>query len=215
MAFLDPERRGAAPIDPGGAGQPAAAKGRGPAEARWIVRFAVLYLALSVFPVRGAESSSFTEYNLKAAQIYGIAKFIHWPETAFDHPRAPVVFAVFGKDPFGSDLEEILKDKTLSGRPIIVKRTSQLENLMPCHILFVASSEEKRVDEILEAIRGRPILTVGDMARFPERGGILKMVMEGRRVAFEINLPAASRASLTVESRLSKLARTIHDDPQK
>ncbi|MDA1276344.1 MAG: YfiR family protein [Verrucomicrobia bacterium] len=180
-----------------------------------ILLSAVLYLALSVFSIAGAESFELTEARLKAAATYGIAKFIHWPENAFPDPEAPVVFAVLGEDPFGADLKEILKDKTINGRPVIVMRSRQLKDLMQCHILFISDSEEKRIAEILEAVQGHPILTVADIARFPEQGGILNVIMDGRRVAFEINLSAANRASLTVESRLSKLARKIHTDPLK
>lgn len=215
MAFLELEHFSAEPVNSGGSKQAAAVKNRRKAVDRRIFWSAVLYLALSVFSTVGAEPFQLTEARLKAAATYGIAKFIHWPENAFPDPEAPVVFAVLGVDPFGSDLEEILKDNTLNGRPVIVRRSRQLKDLLPCHILFISDSEEKRIAEILGAIQGRPILTVADIARFPEHGGILNVIMNGRRVAFEINLSAASRASLTVESRLSKLARKIHTDPQK
>jgi len=213
VAFLETEHFGAEPVASGGSKQAATVKNRRKVVDCRIFWSAVLYLALSVFSIAGAESFKLTEARLKAAATYGIAKFIHWPENAFPDPEAPIVFAVLGEDTFGADLEEILKDKTLNGRPVVVRRSRQLKDLMQCHILFISDSEEKRIAEILGAIQGRPILTVADIARFPEHGGILNVIMDGRRVAFEINLSAANRASLTVESRLSKLARKIHTDP--
>lgn len=179
---------------------------------RW---FVILQGILGVFLVTAAEPFIPTEYQLKAAQIYGIAKFVEWPESAFAGPNSPVVFAVLGKDPFGPDLEAILKNKTLNRRKIIFKRFSRIKDLASCHILFISISEENRLADILETIEGNHTLTVGDMPRFPERGGILYFTKEALNVGFEINRSAATRASLKMRAQLLKLANRIHTDPPK
>lgn len=178
---------------------------------RWLV---VLQMVLGAFSISGAEPLlDLTEYRLKAPIIYNIAKYVEWPESAFANQNAPIILGILGKDPFGADLEDILLGQTLNGRKLILKRFTRVEDFTKCHILFISTSEENRLSEILKMIKGKPILTVGDMARFPERGGIVYLRMEALHVRFEINKSAATRASLKWKAQIFKYAKKIHTDP--
>ncbi len=64
----------------------------------------------------------------------------------------------------------------------------------------------------LGSVRHYPILTVGEMDRFGEQGGIINFFSEGNKVRFEINVGAAEKARLKISSQLLSLARIIRDD---
>ncbi|HEX7284452.1 MAG TPA: YfiR family protein, partial [Vicinamibacterales bacterium] len=59
----------------------------------------------------------------------------------------------------------------------------------------------------IDAVRGRPILTVGDGGLVD--GLVIAFVRDKDRLRFDINRPAASRQKLTISSRLLGLARRV------
>jgi len=55
--------------------------------------------------------------------------------------------------------------------------------------------------------RDASILTVSELDRFIQSGGIINFVMEGNKVRFEINDAAAKQVGLRISSKLLNLAR--------
>jgi hypothetical protein len=156
---------------------------------------------------RGLATSDIGEYQIKAAFLYNFARFVDWPP-----PNAgPVVIAVFGRDPFGDALERTVHGKAIDGRPFVVRRTSRLEEVKQCQILFISSVEKKRTASILSAVRGEAILTVGEYREFLEEGGGVSFSTENDRVRFDVNLRATRDAGLHLSARLLNLARLVKD----
>ena len=161
-------------------------------------------LAASASP----EPSPVEEYRLKAALLYRFAQFVQWPAD----PRKPadrVALCVLGKNPFGEALN-VLDGRQVAGRPLRVRQLGRGDGLDPCHLLFVSASEEGRLESILRASERAGLLTVGDMERFAERGGIIGLVTVERRIRFDIHLHAARGAGLDISSRLLALARKVY-----
>ena len=153
-----------------------------------------------------------SEYLIKAGSIYNFAKFVEWPSTAFSQPDSPIMIGVLGTDPFGSVLDRLVEDKKIGQRGFVVKRYKwgkDLKDLKECKILFVSASEKAHIDEIVQAVKGLPILMVGETPGFAERGGIIRFTLEDNRVRFEINVDAAHQADLNISSRLLTLAKII------
>lgn len=153
-----------------------------------------------------------TEYDVKAAFLYNFAKFVEWPPDTFKEPTAPFTVCVLGDDPFGEALEKEFSDKTVQDRPIVFE---PLDHHAPgaCQVLFISASERKRVDAILQDLKGPPILTVSDIQRFVKHGGIIGFTLEDDRVRFEVNLAAAEQAGLKISSQLLKLAKNVTGKP--
>ncbi len=142
-------------------------------------------------------------YEVKASMLFHFLSFVQWPE---DRDNAPFVVAVLGRDPFGPILERTFDGKSVQGREIEIRRFTELSELEPSHILLVSRSERPRMSDIAEAARDMGILTVGDMERFAETGGMIGFKIESGKVRFEINLDAAKQAGLEISSRLLRLA---------
>jgi hypothetical protein len=169
---------------------------------------AVLSLALAHGAHAGAPGDvRADEYRVKAAVVYNIARFVEWPSSAFAGQDAPVVVCVIGADPFGDVLEETLRGRTVLGRPVSVKRLTDAAD--GCHVAFIAYSEQKRVDDLIDRLGGTPSLTVSDIERFTDRGGIVGLATDGDRVRFDVNVSAAERASLTISARVLALASIV------
>src|SRR4029077_13509273 len=110
-----------------------------------------------------------------------------------------------GENPFGTAMEDTVKDKSMSEHPFVVRRVRTSAEARKCHILFVADSDRKRVSELLTALKGASVLTVSDLDHFLELGGMIRFYMEGKHVRFEINHEVAKSSRLKVSSRLLQL----------
>ena len=115
---------------------------------------------------------------------------------------------VLGDDPFGVALES-LHGKRVRNRPLATARISAVEEAPQCHILFISSSEEMRLTAILDYVGKLPILTVADIRRFANTGGIIALKEIDNRSRIEINLDAAEQAGLKLSSKLLRLADTF------
>lgn len=144
------------------------------------------------------------EYSLKAALLYNIAKFVTWPGVAFPSPTAPLQLCVLGSDPFGGALEETVRAHQIGGHGLTVRRLAEPDTT--CHVLFVASSEYKRLGATLERLRSAPVLTVSDIDGFVEAGGHVAFVREGESIHFHVNHTAASAAGLKLSARILEIA---------
>src|SRR3979409_113476 len=158
------------------------------------------------------DSSDSSEYLIKAGFIYNFAKFVEWPTAAFAQPDSPIVIGILGTDPFGNLIDRIVENKKIGARGLVVKRLrwgTDLKDLKECKILFVGASERGHLDELMQVVKGLPILTVGETPGFAERGGVIRFVLEDNRVRFEVNVEAAHQAELNISSRLLTLAKII------
>lgn len=142
------------------------------------------------------------EYRVKAAFLYNFVKYVEWPE-----PRSsPIKICVAGQNPFGTVLEDVVRDERVRGTPLVTDTI--LEPLPGCDVIFMPRTS--RVPAYLTAAAGMPILTVGETPDFIERGGIIRFYLDsGNNVRFEINRAAAERANLRISSRLLQLARLV------
>jgi hypothetical protein len=154
------------------------------------------------------EPQSAPEYAVKAAFLFNFAKFVEWPDDAFADRADPLVLCVLGEDPFGDTLRS-LRGKTVNGRPLAIRYMTTLEELDRCHLLFVCPSEKQALPKILQAVKGRNILTVADMEGFARDGGIINLVKEENRVGIEVNLEVARRTRLKISSKLLALAKIV------
>jgi hypothetical protein len=164
---------------------------------------------------QAGDGSDSSEYLIKAGFIYNFAKFVEWPSTAFAEPDSPIVIGVLGTDPFGDIINHVVEGKKIGARGFVIRRfkwsreLKDQKDFKECRILFVSSSEKLHFEEIVDAVKGLPILTVGETPGFAERGGMIRLMLEDNRVRFEVNVDAAHYGNLNISSRLLTLARII------
>jgi hypothetical protein len=147
-----------------------------------------------------------SEYQVKAVFLFNFSRFVEWPASAFPGPNSPFVVGVFGHDPFGADLDEVVKGETVNGRPLVVRRVQSATEAAGCQILFIHQSEDQRLKEVLSALDRRSTLTVSDLPGSAQRGVMIRLVTERGRVRMHINLESARAAALIISSNLLRAA---------
>ena len=147
------------------------------------------------------------DVRIKAAFLVNFAKFAEWPAEAFAGADTPLAICVVGKDPFGDNL----KPGPIGKREVRVLRAVQESAFKECHVAYFAESEDRRLPQLLRAVRKLPVLTVSDIEGFAEAGGMLGLVQNDDRLQFEVNRDAATEAGLRLSSQLLKLARAVRE----
>jgi uncharacterized protein DUF4154 len=161
--------------------------------------------------IAAGQQDSAGEYELKAAMLHNLTRFVEWPTSAYADAQAPTVLCILGQDPFGSSLASIVSRQAVNGRRTEIRHISNDKEIRGCHVLYISSSERKSIVAILSTLKGASVLTVGETAQFAARGGMIQFSLEEKQVHFEINLEAASEADLKISSRLLVLARIVKD----
>jgi hypothetical protein len=170
-------------------------------------RLAVLVAGLVL--LAGDASAALSEHRLKAVFLFNFTRFVEWPPSAFTAPDAPFVLGVFGRDPFGSDLDDVVRDETINGRRLLVRRVQSVQDAAACQILFIPQSERANLDEILAALSRSNTLTVSDLDGSAQHGAMIRLVTDRDRIRLRINVDAARAAGLTISSKLLRASEIV------
>jgi hypothetical protein len=168
-------------------------------------------LALSCVTANGAAVP--TEQEVKVAFLYHFTRFVEWPADAKSGETRFVV-AVLASDEFAALAERTLSGKSANDLPLSVRRIAGPAEASKARILFVGATETKRLPEILQAVAGDSVLTIGESEGFAERGGMIGFRTVDNRVRFDINVEQASRSGLKISSEVLKLARVVRTKEQ-
>jgi hypothetical protein len=173
---------------------------------------ALAMLATASFSLRSQPLAA-PEYQLKAAFLFNFMQFVQWPASAFADgagPMAsPMIIAVLGEDPFGEQLDQLVRGEKIRGRAIVVQRHARIEDVGPCQLLYINESDQRKLKDILAKLVQQPVLTVSDAPDFTHHGGMINFVTQDNRVRLLINVDAATAAQLTLSSKLLRPAQIV------
>lgn len=170
-------------------------------------------LALAVASHLHAQRSGPSEYEVKAAYLYNFGKFVEWPAKGAAEGDTFTI-CVLGEDSFAATLDRTVRAETINGKKAVVKPIGKSQDPLGCRILFINSSEESRLKQILTTLDRASVLTVSDMPEFTRRGGMIQFIVEANRVRFEVNLTNAEHAGLTLSSQLLRVAISVRRNSQ-
>ena len=146
---------------------------------------------------------------LKAAILLRCLELIEWPEG--NPPAGEITVGLVGKSPF-AEAAKSLGGRTVGGRTLRIRELPDIKETANCQVVFISSSEKRRVEELLESLGSRPVLTVGETPKFAQRGGMINLVINGRKVEVELNPSSADSARFQMPPRLIKLAKVVAKD---
>jgi hypothetical protein len=158
--------------------------------------------------VKGQDFTS-SEYQVKAVFLFNFTHFIDWPDFAFESPYSTFNIGIIGPDPFGPYLDAAVEGERIGTHVIKVNRYTKLSDIKNCHILYIASQDPDEVRSILEAVKGKNILTVSDTPNFIRWGGMIRFYTEQSRIRLQINNTLARSAELKISSKLLRVAQVI------
>jgi uncharacterized protein DUF4154 len=143
--------------------------------------------------------------RLEAAFIMNVVKFTDW--SAPDDMS--LVVCVIGDERVGAAVIESLRTVP-NGSRMQVRQLAEQPSTPDCHLAFIAGSQLAHVRPMLDAVRGRPVLTVSDGAGFAQAGGMIELFVEDGHMRFAINLDAVEQSHVRLSSQLLGLAKIVH-----
>jgi hypothetical protein len=176
---------------------------------QWL-RLLLAWMLVSSLAAGAQAAVALTEYEVKAGFLYHVGWFVEWPATTVQASASTFIIGVLGTNPFGGVLYDVMGGKTIHERPVAIKYYQRVEEAISSHVLFISASEEPRLPAILAVLGRMSVLTVSDMERFTERGGMIALRLMDRKVHFDINMNATESAGLKLSSQLLRLAKVIH-----
>jgi hypothetical protein len=150
------------------------------------------------------------EYPLKALFLYNFGSYIEWPSNCFPDEHAPFTIGVIGSSPLIESLQQIAATKKIGNRKILVTRFENANQIGVCQMLFVPASiplPEQR--SAIAAVKGRPVLLVGETPGFANDGGSMNFIVQANKIRFEVNLAATKEQQLKVSSKLLAMAKIV------
>jgi hypothetical protein len=139
---------------------------------------------------------------------------VEWPAKAAAATSDSFAICVLGQDPFGPALDAVLAGETINGKAVLARRVLKPQDAVSCRVLYISSSEDSRLKEVLTALDKAGVLTVSDMPQFAQHGGMIQFVLDGNKIRFEVNLASAEDAGLSLSSELLKVAIAVRKNPQ-
>ena len=170
--------------------------------------------------VDAAEERRQREFGLKAAFLWNAVRYVTWPTTAFVDASTAYTIGIIGRDPFGQALEVTLKDKKVGDRGFAVQRyakwselsAKQRDDLLACHLLWIAEATDAELAAIVRATTGRAILLVSDRGAFLAAGGTVAVYISQNKLGFQVDSEALKRQGLKASANLLKLSKANTDE---
>lgn len=134
--------------------------------------------------------------QLRALFLQRIVKYVHWPESALPKPGQPFIIAAANPD----ELRPWFRDADPARFRLVAWPTEH------CQVLYLNTDNPREAVAVLQQLKNRPVLTVGENPAFADLGGIISFIPSGSRLRLLANPAAATRAGLSLSARLLELA---------
>jgi hypothetical protein len=151
--------------------------------------------------------------RVKAAFIYKFLGYVDWPAHAFADSSSPLVIGVLGPDQVVAEVKEVIGERMVQGRAVVVRRMRDGDPLSGTHVLYVTRAETARTTALAGTARGTATLIVTEADGALALGSAINFRVVDGRVRFDIALATAERAGLRISSRLLAVAQNVRTTP--
>lgn len=163
--------------------------------------------------------------KVKAGLVYHLSELTQWPNDIFKQGSMPLKICVFGRDPHG--FADYFRSQaarfSAQGHGFVVRKLSfetatkgkaeiapaLKKSMQACNILFVTTAETRHLAEILGALKGSGVLTVGETEAFSSAGGMVSFVIDNRTVKIYVNLHALNEGRIQTSSDFLRHAQIV------
>lgn len=149
------------------------------------------------------------EARIKAVLVIRLVKFVEWPgETRAE----PLTICTWGESSTTAGLQS-LQGQSVREREIRVRKLATTiagPDSRGCQVLFVAEGAGDLSPGALNGTGNAALLTISEMPDFRKHGGIISLITQDNRVAFDIHLRNARESGLQIGAPLLQLARVVN-----
>ena len=116
---------------------------------------------------------------------------------------------IVGNAPLEGSLAKCIRSRSANGRQIVIRQLNANDKagMRQCHLIYLSPGEIAA--NAVEAVKGLPVLMVGDSDRAVQDGCCIGLVMRNQRIKLEINQETARQAQLSISSDLLGIATLV------
>jgi hypothetical protein len=165
----------------------------------------VVVFGLFMLNTKNCVAQKFSKYEIKSAYIYNFITFVVWsPE------KTSIVIGIVGDNEFTKVLKSKLSHQKIKHIPLKIIEFTETQDFSNCDVIYTANDLKVNYGLVLEKIKGKSILSIGELDGFCLKGGIINFI-EGNNgnYFFEINQSRAIEEKIQISSKLLKLAIQI------
>ena len=175
----------------------------------------LLVLGTLLFGVRVQAQTPMGESEVKAMFVYNFLKFVEWPSDTSLRAGDPFVVLIVGEGSTADAAERFLQSKTIGDRPLVVRRIRWDQPVAGGRAAFIVERDARKLHRVLDAAAAAGVLTIGEGDSFTTHGGVIGLLVEDRKVRFDVDTSAAQKAGLRVSSKLLALTRVVHSSTDR
>lgn len=182
----------------------------------------ILFLVSFAYPARTVEPAPArhkidnpSEYELKAIYLYNFLQFVEWPaKDCTDRNKTQKKIVVLGDSslrPVLKALQQKLQAKNQQLQLTFYGQYSDGLDISDCSLLFISDSERNNLEDILDKVANKPVLTVSDAVNFAEKGVMITLLSYNHKVRWTINRKPVREAGLRLSAKLLDIAVEVID----
>lgn len=139
--------------------------------------------------------------------IYRLSQYVTWPESGDSYK---FVIGVVGTKGDYESFQKMAIDKgDFLSYPIEVRYYECTDAIDDCHLLYVSTECEIKIQQIVKKTKNDPILIVSGRAGYGKMGAVINFVDTEGKLKFELNQNQADKRKLQVSEKLRDLAIVI------
>lgn len=169
-----------------------------------MVTYRCLFIFLLLCSNKNFYAQSAREQQVKAAFLFNFSQFVDWPPTSFSSAHDTLVIGMLGKDMFSVYLRQTVAGEKVNNHPLAAKHYTEIDDVEECHILYI-NLEERKLEQAIQKLKGKNVLTVGDAPDFLEQGGMIRFFTKDNKIQLQVNPVAVKAANLVISSRMMRL----------
>lgn len=95
--------------------------------------------------------------------------------------------------------------------PVYVERQTTQSQFKGCDMLYISASETDVVEDIIDKLQDRAVVTVSAIDNFALRGGIIEFMSQGGKLKLRINTRRANQVGVRIDADLLGIAETVQN----
>lgn len=177
---------------------------------RVLLALVAWFAVCSAMPALAAGNRA-PEAEAKAAIVFNVLLFATWPRGR-ERPGQTLTLCIVEDAGVENALREKVEGQSIGKMKLAVESDPpQPEDLRRCDAIFIGGNDPSGLFRTAAAVRGLPILVLGEGPMALESGAMIALTLSGGRYVIDINLAALRRENLSVSSKLLRLARKVFD----
>ncbi len=158
---------------------------------------------------------AFEEYMVKAGFLERFTRFVTWPKKKdIDDPSFPFILGIIGSSLVKKEFEKYFQNQTIKNKKVEIREIINLHNITGCHLIFISRSAKSKLSVLLDHVKGKPILTIGDTEGYAQKGVHINFyIRHDGKMRYELNETALCNSGFDISFHLKTMAKII--DPLK